>query len=469
MRVKMIDFKRCLCSIIAIVMTFAMVLLVEPNFISPMAANIKTGEVTVKKDKKDGNWYSYKNNKKVNYTGVAKNQYGWWRVENGKVNFKANSIYKNDYGWWKVEKGKVNFNYTGIAKNQYGWWRVEKGKVNFKSFGVYKNEYGWWYVNKGKVDFSYTGLARNYNGLWYIKKGKVDFSETSQRGYNDSSKVIKQMDAYDGIGGWTYKYDYNLNSQSIEISTRYPNSYEGGGIYTPYHYLEPEDGLLTTSMLIANPDLQATLSEGCSLDILLFCYNPLITSGRVTSITSTIVDSDGYNFSTLSKFIKKNGKIVKITTTTSVNDSPEYYLNYEIKYDIAGNLVEINLMESGKVYNEYKVERDSTGRPIKVSYNEGWDTYVLSYNSEWRLSEVAQRRGAVFGDEDEDYQFNKSFSYGSDGLLTAVEIVEKNSNNYDYLTLSYTNGDIDSFDGALYYDNELTEREFLRNIQWQTI
>ena len=70
-----------LSSLLAILMVVSMLPVV--GFTSH-AASVKTGDVTVKKAS-DGNWYTYTNkgNKKANYTGVAKNEYGWWRVENG--------------------------------------------------------------------------------------------------------------------------------------------------------------------------------------------------------------------------------------------------------------------------------------------------------------------------------------------------------------------------------------------------
>ena len=131
-------------------------------WISGKAASIKTADVTVKKAS-DGNWYTYtkKGNSRVTYTGVAQNDFGWWRIENGKVNFKAKGVFQNSYGWWYCKDGKVQFGYNGIQKNDYGWWRIANGKVDFSANGVFQNEFGWWYCKGGKVDFSYTGLAKN--------------------------------------------------------------------------------------------------------------------------------------------------------------------------------------------------------------------------------------------------------------------------------------------------------------------
>ena len=159
----------------------------------------KSAGVTLRQST-DGNWYTYKNGSRINFIGLVENEYGWWRVENGKVNFNANGVYQNEYGWWKCESGKVNFSantvagnsygwwkitdghvdfsYWGIAQNEYGWWRIEGGAVNFNANGVYENEYGWWKVTNGQVDFSFRGLAANDYGWWYLRDGKVDF------GYN---------------------------------------------------------------------------------------------------------------------------------------------------------------------------------------------------------------------------------------------------------------------------------------------
>ena len=129
----------------------------------------------------DGNWYYYKDNQiATDYTGVAKNKNGWWRVVNGKVDFSCNSVEKNENGWWYIRGGKVDFNYTGIAKNKNGWWRIVNGKVDFGCNSVEKNENGWWKLSGGKVDFNYNEIAKNGNGTWVIKNGKVDFSRNGK-------------------------------------------------------------------------------------------------------------------------------------------------------------------------------------------------------------------------------------------------------------------------------------------------
>ncbi|MBO4382638.1 MAG: hypothetical protein J5847_00945 [Clostridia bacterium] len=140
----------------------------------------------------DGKWAMYENDEVVtSYTGIAKNQYGWWRIRNGYVDFNANEIYKNEYGWWKTTDGKVTFDETGIYKNEYGWWRTVDSKVDFNANGVYKNEYGWWKCTDGKVTFKETGIFKNRYGKWYCKNSKVDFTKNGKVTYGGHVYKVK--------------------------------------------------------------------------------------------------------------------------------------------------------------------------------------------------------------------------------------------------------------------------------------
>lgn len=150
-------------------------------------------------DSKNNIWWAYKGNQRVSYTGIAWNDYGWWRTVNGKVDFNYTGIaqndngwyrcvngqvrfdntgvYKNEYGWWYCLYGRVDFDYTGMKSNEYGSWRIENGKVNFAFNGLAADETGkWYYFKDGKVDYSRTGLVKNENGTWYVRKGVIDFS-----------------------------------------------------------------------------------------------------------------------------------------------------------------------------------------------------------------------------------------------------------------------------------------------------
>ena len=162
----------------------------------------------------DGKWALYEDGAvNKDFSGVEKNQNGWWRIKDGYVDWNANSVYKNRNGWWKTTKGKVTFQEDGVFKNENGWWRVENskvdfnadgiyknqngwwktsgGKVTFQENGVFKNENGWWKVKNSKVDFSFTGIASNQNGTWYLKNGKVDFTKNGKVKYNGATYTVQ--------------------------------------------------------------------------------------------------------------------------------------------------------------------------------------------------------------------------------------------------------------------------------------
>ncbi len=177
-----------------------------------------------------GAWYYVVGSKvQTSYTGVAdyKNSNGWWYVENGKVDFSANTVAKNKNGWWYVLDGKVQFGFTGLANysNEYGWWYIQDGKVDFSKNTVAKNKNGWWYVLGGKVQFGFTGLAdySNSNGWWYINSGKVTFDvDTVAKNKNgwwyvkDSKVDFSYSGSAQNENGWWYisngKVDFNVGT-----------------------------------------------------------------------------------------------------------------------------------------------------------------------------------------------------------------------------------------------------------------
>ena len=104
-------------------------------------------DLTVKQVGKS--WVTVKksNGARVNYTGVAENSNGWWRVVGGVVDFKYTGIAENDYGWWRIENGKVLSNYEGIIANNHGAWYVKNGTVQFGFTGTYHG----YAIQNGKV------------------------------------------------------------------------------------------------------------------------------------------------------------------------------------------------------------------------------------------------------------------------------------------------------------------------------
>lgn len=55
----------------------------------------------------NGNWYYYLNGKVTYADTVAKNSNGWWRIENGKVNFNCNARVTVRNKTYTVKNGKV--------------------------------------------------------------------------------------------------------------------------------------------------------------------------------------------------------------------------------------------------------------------------------------------------------------------------------------------------------------------------
>ena len=196
-------------------------------------------------------WYLVEDGEVLYETTVAKNDYGWWYVKNGMVDFSYNGFARNEYGWWYVENGQVTFgkndilkgvantdasaagedawwyiknskvtNAETVAQNMYGWWYVRGGKVDFSYTGVKNNDYGWWRIENGKVNFNFKGFANNDYGWWYLEDGRVSFAvndilkgaantEASAAGqdgwwYIKNSKVTNEETVAQNVYGWWY-------------------------------------------------------------------------------------------------------------------------------------------------------------------------------------------------------------------------------------------------------------------------
>ena len=104
----------------------------------------KSVQGTTVKQGADGNWYAY---------------------TDGVYDPTVNSVVKNALGWWKVENGKVNFKFNGIATNENGAWYLLGGKVQFLKTGYVRVD-----ANGNQVLFGGTrykvlaGKVQNYKG-----------------------------------------------------------------------------------------------------------------------------------------------------------------------------------------------------------------------------------------------------------------------------------------------------------------
>ena len=116
-------------------------------------------------------WWYVKNGKvDFKYTGFADNVNGRWKVEDSKVSFSYNDIVYESGEWRYYCDGKYRNDFTGLSDfpNQYGWWYIKNGRVDFNYNYAAANKNGTWKVTKGAVDFGYNGYAYDENGTKYL-------------------------------------------------------------------------------------------------------------------------------------------------------------------------------------------------------------------------------------------------------------------------------------------------------------
>lgn len=206
------NWSAVLCSVLLGILLFLGVFLISNTSSVEAKSYQKVTSCSGLTVKQAGNsWVTVKksNGARVNYTGVAQNEYGWWRVAGGVVDFKYTGVAKNDYGWWRIEKGKVIFDANGLFQNEYGWWKIDNGSVDFSFNGLADNQYGTWKVKNGKVDFSYGGLYRNENGSWiYMEKGKF---------LSDYEGIVINNNGAWYVKNGTVRFDFNGNHRGYSF------------------------------------------------------------------------------------------------------------------------------------------------------------------------------------------------------------------------------------------------------------
>ncbi len=183
---------------------------------------------------------------KANVSGLKKGFNGWWFVENGQVSGK-DTVAQNEYGWWKITYGLVDFNYTGLVQNEYGWWRIENGKVNFSFNGLCMYNNTWYYLRGGCIDGEFHGLTQGRDGVWYyINGGYIDWSVTTLTYYNGYWFYVNRGSidwGYTGLAqneyGWwrieNGKVNFNFNGLCMYNNTWY--YLRGGCIDWGFHGL----------------------------------------------------------------------------------------------------------------------------------------------------------------------------------------------------------------------------------------
>ena len=84
---------------------------------SKVTAQLEEKKSDITLYKRDGKWQYLPDGKNINksYIGLAKNEYGWWYVKNGTIDFTYNGTAKNQYGTWNVVNGKVTTEYKPVS------------------------------------------------------------------------------------------------------------------------------------------------------------------------------------------------------------------------------------------------------------------------------------------------------------------------------------------------------------------
>lgn len=85
---------------------------------------------------------------------MAENEYGWWKVTNGTVDFTYSGLASNENGEWVIRDGQVDFGYNGLAEYNGGLFKIAGGLLDNEYTGTYYNDGTYYYVDKGTVKTS---------------------------------------------------------------------------------------------------------------------------------------------------------------------------------------------------------------------------------------------------------------------------------------------------------------------------
>ena len=94
-------------------------------------------------------------------------------AETEEVFFQGMTVRQDNDGTWRAYRDTEAVNVTSVLPNQYGWWYVKDGVVDFDYTGVAENAAGQWYIENGKVDFSANGEKVIGGTAYQITDGKV--------------------------------------------------------------------------------------------------------------------------------------------------------------------------------------------------------------------------------------------------------------------------------------------------------
>lgn len=179
------------------------------------------------------NQYVYDGSKTdITMSGRVLNKAGqlWYLINNGTVATSVSGVFPNQYGWWYIKDGMVDFSVNGVRQAGDGdYYIFENGKrLLTENQTVAHNDSGWWYLADGKIDFSYQGFAANEYGVWWV--GHPVASTEYEHDSEDESDPANYFS-----GGWVNFDAYGLEQDTAGIVRQDAWLYIIAGKFDPNH------------------------------------------------------------------------------------------------------------------------------------------------------------------------------------------------------------------------------------------
>ena len=101
-----------------------------------------------------------------------------YNEEADKWSYYVDGLVEYNGGWFKLNNGVVDFTYYGLAENNGYWFKISGGVVDFSYNGLAEYNGGLFKIAGGLLDNEYTGTYYNDGTYYYVDKGTVKSSAT---------------------------------------------------------------------------------------------------------------------------------------------------------------------------------------------------------------------------------------------------------------------------------------------------
>ena len=142
---------------------------------------------------------------------MAENEYGWWKVTNGTVDFTYSGLASNENGEWVIRDGQVDFGYNGLAEYNGGLFKIAGGLLDNEYTGTYYNDGTYYYVDKGTVK---TSAPEGTDEAEMLAINKFVFDRTFPS-YADGKTMVVAYMYNNGVVSLTFKNN-KFNSASMD-------------------------------------------------------------------------------------------------------------------------------------------------------------------------------------------------------------------------------------------------------------